>query len=224
MIDDWLRDFGDTTSDHIWQWLLGRGLILLLIALLGFVIYKISSVIIYKAVYHVVYTSRKRKMPLRDAEKRAHTLAGLTRMFWRIAIIAGAVGLVVHVLFPGVNFGALVAGFGVVGIAVGFGAQSLIKDMFAGLFIVSENQYRVGDRVTLKASGIEATGRVVEIGVRTTVLRDDKDNVHFLPNGSIVHVINKSLHYQWDGQKEPGDAKRDLTLRAKDDKIKTGEK
>jgi len=86
----------------------------------------------------------------------------------------------------------LFASAGVVGVALGFGAQSVIKDFLAGLFVIGENQYRVGDIVEL---GDNASGTVERIGSRSTVIRDIDGNVHYLPNGSITHVINKTMGY-----------------------------
>ena len=71
------------------------------------------------------------------------------------------------------------------------GAQTLVKDFLTGIFIITENQYRVGDYVTIN----DADGRVEYIGTRSTVIRDDSGNVHYLPNGSIIHVINKTMGY-----------------------------
>ena len=75
--------------------------------------------------------------------------------------------------------------------ALGFGAQSLVKDFLAGIFIIAENQYRVGDVVDVMG----ASGTVERVGTRSTVLRDADGNVHYLPNGTIQHVINKTMGY-----------------------------
>ena len=75
--------------------------------------------------------------------------------------------------------------------ALGFGAQSIIKDFLSGIFIISENQYRVGDIVDIEG----ATGTVERIGTRSTVIRDVDGNVHYFPNGMVTHVINKTMGY-----------------------------
>jgi small-conductance mechanosensitive channel len=102
-----------------------------------------------------------------------------------MAIIA-AVALFMVLAEVGINIAPALAGLGVVGIAVGFGAQSLIKDLIAGLFILLENQYSVGDVV--KVAGI--TGVVQEINLRRTVLRDLDGIVHSVPNGEITVASN----------------------------------
>jgi len=79
----------------------------------------------------------------------------------------------------------------VVGIAVGFGAQSLVKDFFSGFFMLLENQVRVGDAVELAGK----LGVVEEVTLRNTVLRDNEGNVHYIPNGEITVVTNKSRGY-----------------------------
>ena len=82
------------------------------------------------------------------------------------------------------------AGAGIVGLAVGFGAQSLVKDIITGFFIVFEDQFAVGDQVQIG----QATGRVEEIGLRTTKVKSYTGELHTIPNGSISVVINFSIY------------------------------
>ncbi|HEX6258671.1 MAG TPA: mechanosensitive ion channel domain-containing protein, partial [Candidatus Saccharimonadales bacterium] len=77
------------------------------------------------------------------------------------------------------------------GIALGFGAQSIVKDFLAGIFIIIENQYRVGDVVDIDG----AAGVVERITLRCTIVRDIDGNVHYLANGNIMHPINKTMDY-----------------------------
>jgi len=91
----------------------------------------------------------------------------------------------------GVSLGPLIAGAGIVGVALGFGAQSLVKDFLSGIFMLIEDQYGVGDIVDLG----DATGVVEEVNLRTTRLRDVNGTVWFVPNGEIRRVGNKSQ--QW---------------------------
>src|SRR5690625_635199 len=90
----------------------------------------------------------------------------------------------------GVKVGALLAGAGVAGLAIGFGAQSLVKDIIAGFFIVFEDQFSVGDYVSV--SGAEGT--VEEIGLRTTKIKSWTGERFVIPNGNISEVINYSIH------------------------------
>ena len=119
-----------------------------------------------------------------EVKQRTDTLSGVL-VKTSMAIIA-AVALFMVLAEVGINIAPALAGLGVVGIAVGFGAQSLIKDLIAGLFILLENQYSVGDVV--KVAGI--TGLVQEINLRRTVLRDLDGIVHSVPNGEITVASN----------------------------------
>lgn len=134
---------------------------------------------------------RLRKASKIDIEKRQKTLATLVKNIWRIIVIAIGAVSILKLFFPAIDFTPLFASAGIIGIAIAFGAQTLVKDFLTGVFIISENQYRVGDYVTIN----EADGRVEHVGARSTVIRDDNGNVHYLPNGSIIHVINKTMGY-----------------------------
>lgn len=88
----------------------------------------------------------------------------------------------------GVAVGALIAGAGIVGAALGFGAQNLVRDILSGLFIVLEDQYGVGDKVDLG----EASGVVENVGLRVTQLRDSKGTLWYVRNGEVLRVGNSS--------------------------------
>jgi small conductance mechanosensitive channel len=77
------------------------------------------------------------------------------------------------------------------GAVIGFGAQSVIRDFISGAFIIIENQFRVGDDVEVDG----AIGKVEHITLRSTVIRDDAGNVHYIANGNVFHVINKTMGY-----------------------------
>jgi small-conductance mechanosensitive channel len=127
--------------------------------------------------------------PEEEIQKRAQTLT-------RVLVATGQVFIILITGFiilseVGINIAPALAGVGVIGIAIGFGAQSLIKDIIAGLFIILENQYRVGDVVNIADKG----GIVEEINLRRTVLRDLDGIVHVVPNGEIRVASN--LTKQW---------------------------
>ena len=88
----------------------------------------------------------------------------------------------------GVAVGALIAGAGILGAALGFGAQNIVRDLLSGLFIVFEDQYGIGDSVDLG----EASGVVVSVGLRITQLRDAKGTIWYVRNGEILRVGNLS--------------------------------
>jgi len=123
-------------------------------------------------------------LPAAELERRVATIG---RLAVRVAatVIAVIAALMVLALF-GINIGPALAGLGVVGIAVGFGAQSLIRDWLAGIFVVVENQYSEGDVVRI--AGVE--GVVQDFSLRRTTLRDLDGTVHSVPNGQIVVASN----------------------------------
>ncbi len=124
-----------------------------------------------------------------EREKQAATLGKVLRNIIRIAI-GGIAGMMILREF-GVAIGPLLAGVGVVGLAVGFGAQSLVKDFLSGMFILAEGQFHVGD--VIKAAGV--AGLVERITLRTTILRDLEGKVHIIPNGQIEVVSNLTKHW-----------------------------
>ncbi|HUF06377.1 MAG TPA: mechanosensitive ion channel family protein [Candidatus Binatia bacterium] len=119
-----------------------------------------------------------------ELERRMNTIA---RLGIRVAgaIIAVIAGLMALGLF-GIDIGPAIAGLGVIGIAVGFGAQTLVRDWLAGIFVILENQYSTGDVVRI--AGVD--GVVEELSLRRTTLRDLDGTVHTVPNGQIIVASN----------------------------------
>jgi moderate conductance mechanosensitive channel len=124
-----------------------------------------------------------------DRDKRVTTLSGLGSALIRFVIWVTAGLTIINI--AGINTAPFLASAGVLGIALGFGAQKLINDLVSGVFIIVENQYRVGDFVELEG----VSGTVEDITIRTTVLRDLNGAVHHVPNGSIIVSTNKSMGY-----------------------------
>ncbi len=127
-------------------------------------------------------------LSLRSAS-RARTLGTVLRGIASAVIWTIAVTIILGEL--GVNLGPLIAGAGIAGVAIGFGAQSLVKDFLAGIFMLVEDQFGVGDVIDAGA----ATGTVEAITLRTTRLRDVQGTVWHIPNGEIARVGNMSQ--QW---------------------------
>ncbi len=117
---------------------------------------------------------------------RTKTIASVLDNFATWLITITAIVMVLSEL--GVNVGALIAVSTVVGAAIGFGAQTLVKDLISGLFIVFEDQYGVGDRVQLDG----VTGIVERVGLRVTEVRDENAVLWFIRNGEILKVGNFS--------------------------------
>jgi small conductance mechanosensitive channel len=119
-----------------------------------------------------------------ELEKRAATISRILRQ--ASAVLVWSVTLMLVLGEIGIDLKPILAGAGILGLAVGFGAQTLVKDVITGFFILLENQIRVGDTVT--AAG--CTGVVESVNLRTTVLRDYDGTTHIIPNSSITVVTN----------------------------------
>jgi small conductance mechanosensitive channel len=119
-------------------------------------------------------------------DRRLRTIEGTVA--WFITAIVAFIATAVALSTFGVDVTPLVAGVGVVGIALGLGAQTLIKDVINGIFILAEDQYRVGDTITV--AGV--SGEVVSITPRRTLIRDGDGVLHTIPNGSISIASNQT--------------------------------
>ncbi len=116
--------------------------------------------------------------------QRAETLRSIVNNTVRVAILVVA-GVMVVEQFVKVDIAPLIAGAGVVGIALGFGAQSLVRDYLSGALIIIENQFDIGDQITIAGH----TGTVEQMTLRMTLLRDGDGGVHIVPNGKIDAVL-----------------------------------
>ena len=184
-VDEWL-------TSHGFGWLVSQRMIQTVSIVVGSVIiYYIGKLLIdWGMRYTIRSTARHRGWHRKDIEKREKTLMQLTHSFWYIVTIAYVMAMIAHHLF-GFDLSPLFASAGIIGVALGFGAQSLVKDFLSGIFIIAENQYRVGDVVDIMG----AVGTVERVGTRSTIVRDADGNVHYIPNGTIQHVINKTMGY-----------------------------
>jgi len=155
-----------------------------LLVVLAYVVTKLLRVALNRLENFLVYATEKTETVSGAAGKRIRTLTGV---LWTIG--CGLLWFVVAlVAFSqiGFNIGPILAGAGVAGLAVGFGAQSLVKDLVSGFFLILENQIRVGDVAVINGTG----GLVESITFRTVVLRDNAAIVHVFPNGSINTLSN----------------------------------
>jgi small conductance mechanosensitive channel len=179
-----LSDFGARTGEFV----LVRPLKVLLLLLFTMLLARFARRLVRRSV-----RSLHRRTPLRPqtprSEQRADTVGDAVG-----SITAGAVwvvGLLLVLDQLGINLAPLIAGAGIAGVAVGFGAQSLVRDFLSGLFILLEDQYGVGDVVTLG----ESTGTVEDITLRVTRFRSVDGTVWFVPNGEIRRVGNASMEW-----------------------------
>jgi len=124
-----------------------------------------------------------------ESIKRAETLGLVIRHTLDVLLIVVAVITILSEL--GIEIGPILAAAGIVGVAVGFGSQSLIKDMINGFFILANDQIRVGDAVQIAGK----SGEVEQVSLKMTVLRDAAGSVHFIPNSAIDIVTNMTKDY-----------------------------
>lgn len=129
----------------------------------------------------------KLKGPLRKEERRERTLLKLLENALTYVVYFSAILSILQEF--SIDVKGLLAGAGVLGLAVGFGAQSLVKDVISGFFILFEDQFSVGDYVKIGT----AEGQVEEIGLRTTKIKNLTGELYILPNGTIAQVVNYSL-------------------------------
>jgi len=149
----------------------------------------IAAWIVIAVAQRAIRTLRERiarRMDDREAIKRAETLGRVFR--YLVAVVVSLVAGMLVLSELGVSVAPILGAAGVAGLAVGFGAQSLVKDFFTGFFLLLENQIRQGDVVRLG----NHSGLVEEITLRYVQLRDYDGNVHFVPNGQISTVVNMS--------------------------------
>lgn len=167
---------------------------ILIIVVGAWIVRRVANDIVHRLLRHIV---RPDVYPTKsDREKRVTTLGSLARGVIRLGVYFVAGLLIIGELYPGART-AIFTSAGIIGAVIGFGAQNLIKDIVTGIFIITENQYRIGDEVTLVAGlGLgKIDGQVEDLTIRTTVLRDLSGNVHHIPNGNVGVTTNKTLGF-----------------------------
>lgn len=176
------------TSRVLTAWLFGSGVRILVISVLTYAVLRIISataVRIEQEMGHATSADGGERV------KRARTLSGLVQNALTVVVVSIAGLMVLHELQ--VDIMPILTGAGIVGLAVGFGAQTLVKDLIAGFFLTLENQIRVGDVAVINGVG----GLVEEINLRTIVLRDADGTVHVFPNGSIDRLSNRTKDFSY---------------------------
>ncbi len=156
--------------------------------LLVFLIFLIFLKIFFKLVIYRLFSffTKVSHSGRERAKAKVRTLALLLNTVGNIVILGVAILMVLELL--GVDILPLLAGAGILGLAVGFGSQTLVKDLVSGIFIIMENQYNVGDMVKIGTY----TGKVKKISFRSTVIKDEKEGIVYISNGSIGSVSNLS--------------------------------
>lgn len=162
-------------------------------------IFIVASIVvrIFSRITDYIMTTRdntNKKFNIKFNEKRSETLHKLVKSAVRYTIYFIAFFQILAIL--GVNTTSIVASAGIASVAIGFGAQSLVKDIISGFFIILEGQFDVGDNVKIyNQAAFIAGGYVMSLGLRSTKIRSKNGEVYFIPNGTINQVVNYSLMY-----------------------------
>lgn len=168
-------------------WVLSHGIKILLIVFGAYILIKLSKKSIEKVVRVAVISDSN--FSKQAEEKRENTLIRIFSWTSRIIILLVAMLMILQEM--DIPIGPILASAGIIGLAVGFGGQYLIRDIISGFFIILENQYRVGDVVNFDGTG----GLVEDISLRMTTLRDLDGTVHHIPHGEIKKVANLSKDF-----------------------------
>lgn len=183
LADTLSRQDADEWLTRNYQSLIHIGIILLFCWILSRLAHSVLSRLLKRVIRRDLYPTKN------DREKRVKTLSGLGSALIRFVVwVTGGIAIINIV---GVNTAPFLASAGVLGVALGFGAQKLVNDLVSGIFIIIENQYRVGDFVEIEG----VSGTVEDVTIRTTVLRDLNGAVHHVPNGAIVVSTNRSMGF-----------------------------
>ena len=167
-----------------WQAIFKAGFRIILVLLITWMGMKVLRSFIRRVEKQLVKKSQKEGEPPSESQKRIETIVRLMRQAFMLSL--WIIALLVILREIGVEIGPIIAGAGIVGLAVGFGAQNLVRDIISGFFILLENQVRVGDVAIINGTG----GLVEKIKFRTIVLRDLSGVVHIFPNGTITTLSN----------------------------------
>ena len=174
-------------KDLIALWFLSHGIKIIFIIIGTYILNRFSKHTIEKIVRITVVSDKY--LSKKDEEKREDTLIRIFTWSCRIIILFIATLMILQEI--GISIAPVLAGAGIIGIAVGFGGQYLIKDIISGFLIILENQYRIGDVVDFDGT----SGLVEDINLRKTVLRDLDGTVHHIPHGEIKKVSNLSKDF-----------------------------
>lgn len=170
------------TSESFWEKVIDTTIEIILILFLSWLVIRIGKKIINKVL------KIRMRTPLNPSERRQRTIIKLLESVLSYGVYFFAIIAILASLH--INVAGLLAGAGVVGLAIGFGAQSLAKDLITGFFIIFEDQFGVGDYIKINM----AEGTVIEIGLRTTKINGVTGEQYIIPNGAIGDVVNYSVN------------------------------
>ena len=185
---DWIMDLFAPILRGLFTWISNQGFTLFFIIIFAWGLIKLTNRSLPRLVRTIMFGNSTADEH-EEIQKQAETLTTVFSGIIRVLIILGAIFMILSKL--GVPIGPILGGFGIAGIAVGFGAQHMVRDLIAGVMIIAENQYRTGDIVNI----VGVSGMVEDINLRRTVLRDWDGDVHVIPNGEITVATNRTKHW-----------------------------
>ena len=185
---DWIMDLFAPILRGLFTWVANQGFTLFFIIIFAWALIKLTNRSLPRLVRTIMFGNSTADEH-EEIQKQAETLTTVFSGIIRVLIILGAIFMILSKL--GVPIGPILGGFGIAGIAVGFGAQHMVRDLIAGVMIIAENQYRTGDIVNI----VGVSGMVEDINLRRTVLRDWDGDVHVIPNGEITVATNRTKHW-----------------------------
>ncbi len=174
--------------DALLRWLLDAGLRIAIIAVAAYFVIRIGSAAARRFEHEM---SRGTGLNVIERTKRAQTLGRLLQKVLSVLVIGIAALMILRELR--VDITPALTGAGIAGLAIGFGAQTIVRDVISGFFLILEDQCRVGDVAVVNGQG----GLVEEINLRTIVLRDEEGTVHVFPNGEVKTLANKSKDFSY---------------------------
>ena len=170
------------------SWTFTSGLRVILVLIIAYALVRTVGLIVRRFEHEL---NRGTTLDALERAKRARTLGSVINKVAAGLIVGIATLMVLNELH--VNISPVLTGAGIVGLAVGFGAQTLVRDIISGFFLILEDQVRVGDVAAINGTG----GLVEELNLRTIVLRDVEGTVHVFPNGSITTLANRSKDFSY---------------------------
>ena len=169
-------------------WTFDKGRLVLLIIVLAYALVRVTSLLVRRFEHDMTLGVG---LDALERAKRARTLGSVVQNVVTALVVGVAVLMVLQQF--GLDISPVLTGAGIVGLAVGFGAQSLVRDIISGFFLILENQVRVGDVAAINGTA----GLVESINLRTIVLRDLEGTVHVFPNGGITTLANRTKDFSY---------------------------
>jgi small-conductance mechanosensitive channel len=183
-----LRPRAGVPLQSVGAWAFAHGFRILIVIVLAYALIRSTGLLVKRFEHDVTQGTTADAL---ERAKRARTLGSVVGRVATVCVSSLAALMVLNEL--GVNITPVLTGAGIAGLAVGFGAQTLVRDIISGFFLILEDQVRVGDGVVINGT----SGLVEELNLRTIVLRDDEGTVHVFPNGSITTLANRSKDFSY---------------------------